>query len=502
MRVVSTYRVFSQTSDEGIHIAAGYDLVRNHSWWTDIHHPPLARFFFGLAVIGLPQPHASDRDTRGNELLFSNDHYIANLARARAGNLALLLLGIVFVARWAMRLFSPAVGLVAGALFAMLPPILAHGGLATTDMAVAAMFPFALDETGRLLEAPTLRRGLMIGFAVALGVLSKYSFFVFYPFAALVLWVVSRRFNRRIVLCALIGVVVAIIVVWLAFGCSFKPLVAGIEDVRKHNSGGHRNFLFEQLSWAGWWYYFPVALFFKTPIPFLILAIAGCALLIRERLEIPLIAIVILLVVMPSHINIGIRHILPIYAPLAIAAAAAFARLRTVEEASSSGAPAKAGEKPRPAKAGAPSDTKKSLIVALFRMGGVLLVLWLFADGVAAHPDYLPWFNGFAAHPETVLNDSNLDWGQDVLRLVRYTREHRIGPISLLLFTSTDLDRIGFGPHKVIRQVEPIHGWLAISEMEIAIGKTHSDRVRLWLDSLIGGKPYTRIGKTIRLYRL
>jgi len=478
LRVVATYRVFSQTSDEGIHIAAAYDIVRNHWWWTDIHHPPLARFFIGLAVVDLPEPHASDRDTRGNELLFSNDRYIRNLACARAGNLLLLILGIIFVARWAMRLFSPAVGLVAGALFALLPPVLAHGGLATTDMAVAAMFPFALDETQRLLEAPSWRRGVITGVAVALGVLSKYSFFVFYPAAALVLLIVSRRFDRRIVWCAVIGIVVAIIVVWLAFGCDFKPLVAGIEDVRQHNSGGHRNFLFEQLSWAGWWYYFPVALFFKTPIPFLILAIAGCALLIRKRVEIPLIAIVTLLVVMPSHINIGIRHILPIYAPLAIAAAVAVVPWRIG---------ALAGR--RTGTGGAPI------------LHGIL-ILWLFVNGVAAHPDYLPWFNGFAPHPETVLNDSNLDWGQDVLRLVRYTREHRVEPISLLLFTSTDLDRIGFGAHKVIRQVEPIQGWFAISEMEIAIGKTHSDRVRLWLESLIGGKPYTRIGKTIRLYRL
>jgi len=460
-RVVATYHVFSQTSDEGIHIAAAYDIVRNHDWWTDIHHPPLARFFIGLAVADLPQPHASDRDTRGNELLLSNDRYLHNLSRARLGNLLFLLLGIVFVARWAMRLFSPEVGLLAGALFAMLPPVLAHAGLATTDMAVAAMFPFALDETGRLLEAPSWKRGVITGVAVALGVLSKYSFFVFYPVAAVVLWIASRRFNRRILLCAAIGIVVAVVIVWLAFGCSFKPLIAGIEDVRKHNATGHRNFLFEQLNWAGWWYYFPVALFFKTPIPFLVLAIAG----LRKRIELTLIAIAILIVVMPSHINIGIRHILPIYAPLAILAAAAIGQAR------------------------AP-------------VLHWILVLWLFVNGVVAHPDYLPWFNECARHPETILNDSNLDWGQDVLRLARYTRAHHIEPISLLLFSSANLDRIGFGAHRVITQVEPVHGWFAISEMEIAIGKTHSDRVRLWLESMIAGKPYTRIGKTIRLYRL
>ena len=45
----------------------------------------------------------------------------------------------------------------------------------------------------------------------------------------------------------------------------------------------------------------------------------------------------------------------------------------------------------------------------------------MFVDGIVAHPDYLPWFNGFARDPAAILNDSNLDWGQDVLRLVRVT---------------------------------------------------------------------------------
>ena len=71
-----------------------------------------------------------------------------------------------------------------------------------------------------------------------------------------------------------------------------------------------------------------------------------------------------------------------------------------------------------------------------------------------------------------------------------------------LTITATDLDRVGLPPHTVIKEVQDIHGWFAISEMEIAIGNTHSERVRMWLDRLIGGKPYKRIGTTIRVYYL
>lgn len=471
-RVAATHRVFAQTSDEHLHLIAGYDILKHLSWTTDLHHPPLARVFFALPFVNAPEPAGTDRGIRGNELL-TNGRYTSNLARMRIGNLLFLALGIIFVARWAMHLLSPQAGLLAAALFAMLPPVLAHGGLATTDMAVAAMLPFALDELTRLTELPSWRRAVMTGIAIAAGVLSKYSFLVFFPPAALVLLAVlwlRRRKTSPISSMFLIGGIVALAIaaalLWAGFGFSVQPLIGGIAEVRGHDVSGHRNFLFEQLRWDGWWYYFPVALFFKTPIPFLLFALTGCALLARRHPEVPLIAAAILAVAMTSHINIGVRHVLPIYAPLAIAAAAAILALPHV------------------------------------RIASAALMLWLVVSGAAAHPDYLPWFNAFAPHPETVLNDSNLDWGQDVLRLLRYTRGEHIPSISLLLFTSADLDRLGFPPHKVIKEVEEIHGWFATSEMEIAIGETHSPKVKKWLDGMIAGKPYTRIGKSIRLYHL
>jgi len=472
-RVAATYRVFGQTSDENTHLIAGYDILKHHSWTTDMHHPPLARVFFALPFVNAPEPAGTDRSVRGNELLF-NGSYTTNLARMRIGNLLFLALSIIFVARWAMHLFSPEAGLLSAALFAMLPPVLAHGGLATTDMAVAAMMPFALDELTRLAERPSWRRAVRTSIAIAAGVLSKYSFVAFFPAAAAVLlvviWVRDRRnaakFRERFLICSVVALLVAAALVWAGFGFSFEPLIRGLAEVRNHNATGHRSFLFGQLSWDGWWYYFPVALFFKTPIPFLLLCVTGCALLARRRPEVPLIAAAILGVSMTSEINIGIRHILPVYAPLAIAAAAAILAL------------------PR------------------LRIASAILVLWLFVSGVTAHPDYLPWFNAFAPHPETVLNDSNLDWGQDVLRLVRYTRDQHIPHISLLIITSADIDHLGFPPHTTIKYGDNVHGWFATSEMAIALQETHSPRAKKWLDGIIAGKLYTRIAKSVRVYDL
>ena len=45
-----------------------------------------------------------------------------------------------------------------------------------------------------------------------------------------------------------------------------------------------------------------------------------------------------------------------------------------------------------------------------------------------------------------------------------------------------------------------VHGWLAISEMNLAQGNAYSPAVRDWLQKLLGGREYRRVGKTIRLY--
>src|SRR5213079_1236733 len=139
--------------------------------------------------------------------------------------------------------------------------------------------------------------------------------------------------------------------------------------------------------------------------------------------EIPLIALAILAVAMTSHINIGARHVIPIYAPMAVAAAFAVVELRR------------------------------------FRIASAALVAWLVIGSAAAHPDYLPWFNAFAgSHPERILNDSNLDWGQDVLRLVRTSRAMKIPQLTVSLNGTADLDRIGLPPHATLEAMSDVHG--------------------------------------------
>jgi hypothetical protein len=178
------------------------------------------------------------------------------------------------------------------------------------------------------------------------------------------------------------------------------------------------------------------------------------------RRDLALVAAVILGIAMTSNINIGVRHVLPIYAPLAIAAAAVRVRWLT------------------------------------WAFGA-----WLVVGSALAHPDYLPWFNVFAGRePWRVLNDSNVDWGQDVLRLVRLARDERLPAITTSLATPVPLDRLGLPPRTELQALQQPHGWVAISELNIVLGRDLSPEIRVWLDDLLKDRPYRRVGASIRLY--
>src|SRR5206468_13053936 len=100
-----------------------------------------------------------------------------------------------------------------------------------------------------------------------------------------------------------------------------------------------------------------------------------------------------------------------------------------------------------------------SLLPAMpgLRIATFALLAWLAVGSIAVHPDYLPWFNAFAgSHPERILNDSNLDWGQDVPRLVRASRAMKIPQLSVSLNGTTDLDRIGLPAHATLEAMSDV----------------------------------------------
>jgi hypothetical protein len=136
--------------------------------------------------------------------------------------------------------------------------------------------------------------------------------------------------------------------------------IGGMVILHYYNAAGRLAYLLGEVRQNGWWYYFPVVFFFKTPLPLQLLAIAGTivSLMRRRAVELALMPLALMLSVLGSSINIGVRHILPIYPLLAVVAAIGCAALWSRS-----------------------------------RAAAALLVAWLVVGSVLAHPNYLVWFN-------------------------------------------------------------------------------------------------------------
>lgn len=507
VRIAATYTVFNHTFDEPAHIACGMEWLDKGTYTLEPQHPPLARVAVALGpyLLGIRSPEPPRKQfpifVEGREILDSGHHYDLTLSLARLGVLPFFWLACAVAYWWGRRYFSPAIGLLSLAMFSFLPPVLAHAGLATTDMALTACLGASFLCGMVWLEEPTRAHALWFGAASGLAFLSKFSFLVFLPAAAglALLWyfvserpalgAMARALVSRLPQLAL-AILVACLIVWAGYRFSLHPeIYAGIKQVMAHNAGGHTGYLLGERRTTGFWYFYEVALAVKTPLAFLVLMGIGIAAACRRqaslrRLYVPFaFSAAILLVGAFSHINIGIRHVLPIY--LGFSLLAAVAAVRLLES----------------------GDTRPWIRAAL-----AMLLVWFAGSSLLSHPDYLPYFNELAgSQPEKILVDSDLDWGQDMKRLGARLRQSNAPSVAFITSLVADLEgEFGFPPVKGFRPAVPDPGWNAVSvskwkEERLGLGDTYMD-VPLWPDRLMEmqGQPNVpqpeRIGKGILLW--
>lgn len=169
------------------------------------------------------------------------------------------------------------------------------------------------------------------------------------------------------------------------------------------------SFLLGDYSDRGFWLYFPVAIATKTPLATLLLLVTSTLfVLIRRKtllsstesrwLALCLLSCptIYLTFAVCSNLNIGVRHILPIYPMMTVAAGIALAKMI------------------------------RSIRPARFVVPGLLALLLV--ETASAFPNYIAFFNRAAGGERgglSILGDSNLDWGQDLPALSRFIQRWR-----------------------------------------------------------------------------
>jgi len=541
----STWHIYSHTWDEPEHLAAGIELLDRGQYEYDTEHPPLARllialgpYLAGARSYATPPP---DGVIEGTDILYGSGHYQLYLTLARSGTLPFLALLLTAAWLWARRIFeSDAHALLAVGLLASVPPILGHAALATLDVPAAATTLLALYMVQRWLINGALRDAILLGLSAGIAIGTKFSAVPFVGLGALGLVAVraglqnraadanppgmisdpskTDQANTRLLGFAL-GVAALSAPIIVAYGFrsveiealprqfdwmlgyflhgharahdpvwtmtralrlpgTLWDLVEGVVRLKAHNDSGHFSFLLGQEQSGGWWYFYLVALAAKSPLPLITMGPLGLALMQRDgwrarnswRVAPGVVFVTILVFASAySHINIGVRHVLVLYPFLALGSAWAFVR----------GWRSLAGSDSHWACGG------KVLLSAL--------AVWQVGSLCTVYPDYLPYFNELIPHPEQVLVDSDLDWGQDLRRLEQRLTELNIHKLNLAYLGTADLAREALPQVVVLHPMQVATGWVAVT----ALAREHSPGGYAWLD---GFRPVQRIGKTIDLY--
>ena len=444
----------TQTWDEGIHIVAGYSYLKlgDYSW--NVEHPPLVKIVSALplALMGLAaQPYEADGKRKdqvryGIDFLYKNRRDADSiLLAARSANILLTLLFACAVAWWTRRRYGPEAGLAAATLCAFDPNLMAHGRYVTTDFPVTVFFFFACVLWVEYLEEASPRRLLAAAAALGLALITKFSAVLLLPALAILYaacWIrrprefpVRRAALAAATLAATVVLMVGVVYwpetvrCWRTNVPRLSTLVVrgnptgeilfylgrklhlpahaylyGLNAVADHNAGGHSGYLLGMRSETGWWYYFPVVFAVKSTM-----AALGAALLLlgaglwqawRRQWVSPMVLglavppVLYFVFSMTSGINIGMRHILPVYPFLYVGVAGWLA-------------------------------TRANRRPGVY----VLAALAALQIGECARitPDYLAFFNELAGGPgrgPEYLVDSNIDWGQDVKKLGLWLDAH------------------------------------------------------------------------------
>lgn len=396
----------SAVCDElGAHIPCGYMYWSTGIFGGGINNPPLGQLLIALPVkiFGLSYD------------LYTEQHLF--LFRIVGILMAVLLGELIY--RFASALFDASVGTAALFLYAFSPNILAHATLATLDFPVVFFIFLAVFLLYRYVEKPGLLRMLWLGTAAACAMLVKVQALLLLVIIALAFIVFFKPMvakngrNRYLLFGSWLLIPAAVVVITNIVYLNLPPATGQwippefVEAIRGkifHAERGHFAYLLGRYSTEGWWYYFPAAILFKTPLPVLLLFLAG---LFRRHSRKTVVYVIVpllllLAVAMRGRVNIGLRHVLTIYPFLFIIAAYPLSRLWNR---------------------------------AAGKIAFIVLAGWYIGQAVYITPHHLSYFNVPAGGPENghrCLIDSNYDWGQNDKFLRKYVEsrgiEYKIDP--------------------------------------------------------------------------
>ena len=382
--------------------------------------------------------------------LAKNDNGQSDTKAGRFITFLVSLFTLMIVFRWAKEWYGPRGGFFSMALSALCPNLLAHSGLVTTDAYSALIFLLVLYTLWKYLSSGQNRH--FIAFAVWVGIaqITKQTFTHLYICIPIVVFL-YKRINQQPVLWGNIlkklslFFVINIVIINCGFlfyrtGLSLndyvftsklfatlqshsgilgniplplpEPYLTGLDTVKYFDElgGGYPGSSFGLVTILGnhkqgasYWFYYPVTLLFKTPLPsilFFVLAVRG----ILRRSNRSFFKKNEILVLLPclyflaamsffNHIQSGVRHLIFLYPPVYILC----------------------------------GRLLKYPLSNIQKTGFIILSGWLIASVGSYYNCYISYTNELITDKKNafqIVGGSNLDFGQGGSAAAAYIRDH------------------------------------------------------------------------------
>ena len=447
----------SATRNEPAHLAAGLALWHQSDPWVYCVNPPLARLLIAAPVVldaTISTQALSRARSKGGREEFrlgfalsqeNRAHFHRYIVLARIAGLGWMLVGGVLLYRFASELFGRVAGVVATGLWTTDPMVLAHGSLATPDVPATVLFLATVYLTHRCMFCHRRARCAMIlSVAVMTGaaVATKFTAVLLLPlFSIMLAWKLISP-GRHLLLSLLeltaslcLYMFVVVIVCWAVYGFDGFGTKIGVMQVNSHLGsaivtafsqlalfehlpaplppamivgldlqqcdfeGQQDSYVRGMMDDSGWWWFYLYAMSVKCTEGTLVLSVLAAASMLVWRggasraawmlTTLPL-ALVFCTASAKSGFTNHLRYVLPCFPFVFLMVASLF----------------------RPAMQQALGKALRSLLLTT-----------LVASGAAAalvFPNSLGYFNTMSGGVATGwwhLGDSNVDWGQDIIRL-------------------------------------------------------------------------------------
>ncbi|MBN1877961.1 MAG: glycosyltransferase family 39 protein [Anaerolineae bacterium] len=512
-QVALAARHTSITLDEPLHITSGYACLLTGDYRLVEEHPPLLKMLQAFPLLfaepHLPDPRAVPGWETGN-LIEAAQHVVVAyrpieplVFAARVPTMWMGILLAALVVRWATDAFNPFAGLIALTLYVFDPNILAHAGVAATDLGAACAIFAAHFTFQRWLQGPgkhSWQRMVIAAIVLGLALGVKSTVLMVFPIFGLLILIGrpdgnSRQLLKSYLYQALVANGIAFLVLWGLYrfeigtvqGIPFPVPAAShflpLLKLQSHMQEGHAAFLMGENYHHGVWTYFPVAFALKTPPLTLALTLFTALQLIvytlyPSKIRNPtvvwqpkskifpfvLFPLLYFATSLASGINIGYRHLLPILPFLYVRVAGTVAELRianrelriTNYELRIANCELRIAN-PRAGKSTNPQITndKSRFTFHASRFTFYTLLFLYSLTTLRLFPWHLAYFNFLAGGPDggyRYLVDSNLDWGQTWKALHDYLDEEGITEFGLSQYTIND-------PHAYDLDYTPLPPW-------------------------------------------